>query len=107
MTDCLDGSPECRKIVYQTFVQMKEMKERVDRHTQDHKDNLNRVWTKLDEIKSLLDSVVHEQSATNQDHEVRLTKIESEKGVVGKIIAAFVAMLSGVVGAIVGRHVGH
>lgn len=86
-----------KQMILESFLSIKQIEKRMDRHGTEFRSDLDKIWTKLDEIKK-------DQNVKFENHEMRLVKSESEKNIFGKIIAPIISISSGLLGAWLGRH---
>lgn len=85
------------QMIIETFLTVKQLEKRLDRHGAEHREDLEKLWESLKELNK-------DKVDLSQEHGDRLTKLESERGLLGRMINIIVALFAGGGGGYLGKH---
>lgn len=77
-----------KQMIYESYLAIKGLEKRIDRHGAEHREDMDKLWV---EMKKVTES----HSELSVDHGTRLTKLETERGTLSKIISFLIATGAG------------
>lgn len=97
-----------KEMIIESYLTLKQIEKRLDRHGVEHREDLEKLRSEsrvdMDKLWSAMKEVGKSHTELSEDHGERLTKLESERGLVGKAMTAVAGFFAGVGGGWLGKH---
>lgn len=81
------------QMIYESYVVVNTLKERVDRHSMEHSQMFEKIWHKLEELQSDNRKNESEHRKMLETQGQRIFKLESERNLVVKILVPIISVI--------------
>lgn len=81
------------QMIYESYVVVNTLKERVDRHSKEHSAMFEKIWHKLEELQNDNRKSESEHKKLIQSQDERLFKLESERNLVVKVLVPIISII--------------
>lgn len=85
------------QMIIESYLTLKQIEKRLDRHGAEHREDMEKIWGSLKEIGT-------KHVELSEDHGERLTKLESERTLLAKLVHIVIALFGGGAGGWLGKH---
>lgn len=84
----MENKPSHDEMIIESYLMLKSQEKRLDRHGAEHREDNDKIWAAIKEMDTILSRIV-------QTHAERLTKLETERSLLGRLVQVFIALISG------------
>jgi len=88
-----DNDPSKAKMIYESYIGFKNLTDRIERHSVDHRLMFDKIWGELKDLKSLFHQEMNLSHSAIEAQSTRMTKMETEKNIAIKIIVPIISVI--------------